>query len=436
MHTAPLLLHLVPFYLDAPNPVENPFGWLADSFTRAVFAGGRPGDVARNLLGALFPAITGQRVSPYSSPLNVLGPDCGGHPQGCAFVAAWNAVSRLGYVFLSLALLLRLLRVALHRGDRGAAQVLLDLLPRLIGGCLAIPISLGVLAELGVLSLTLAGILCSAIVSAFQPQPSEVGTLVGQSMALAPFLICGLLAYVGLLVLLSRMALILATIAAPLGIPAALYRGEARLTAIWVRMLVSSLAVPIVAAVGLAVSVGVGVALQRATWMLVVPVVGGLLPSVATISCLALSAIATTAFFKDSMHQGLHGVNGSFEAVHLGAVARAPGEIRDQLREKLGMAAGAAASLATANPLPMLAAAQAAQRRGGEGGGRGEGEGELGQGNDAVWFYAGREGQDFESARRALEAMSPEERQAFHAEFLAQRSGHASSAPPREERAA
>src|SRR5437764_725978 len=151
MHTAPLLLHALPLYLDEPNPVENPFGWLAD------------------------------------------------------------------------------------------------------------------------VSLTLANILCSAIVSAFQPQPSEVGSLVGQSMALAPFLICGLLAYVGLLVLLSRLALILVTIAAPLGIPVALYRGEGRLTAMWGRMLMSSLAVPVVAAVGLAASIGVGVALQRATWWFVVP---------------------------------------------------------------------------------------------------------------------------------------------------------------------
>ena len=89
MHTAPLLLHALPLYLDEPNPVENPFGWLADSLARDAFAGGKPGDVARNLLGALFPAITGQRVPPSSSPLNVLGPDCGNHPQGCAFAAAW-----------------------------------------------------------------------------------------------------------------------------------------------------------------------------------------------------------------------------------------------------------------------------------------------------------------------------------------------------------
>jgi hypothetical protein len=434
MHTAPLLLHALPLYLDASNPVENPFGWLADSLARVAFAGGKPGDVARNLLGGLFPAITGQRVSPSSSPLNVLGPDCGNHAQGCAFAAAWDAVSRLGYVFLSVALLLRLLRGALHRGDRGATHVLIDLLPRLIGGCLAIPISLTVLARLGDVSLTLANILSSAIVSAFQPQPSEVGSLVGQSMALAPFLICGLLAYVGLLVFLSRLALILVTIAAPLGIPVALYRGEGRLTAMWGRMLMSSLAVPVVAAVGLAASIGVGVALQRATWWFVVPMVGGLLPSVATICGLLLVAIAATAFFKDSVEQGLHGVKGSFEAVHLGAVARVPGEIRDQLRDKVGMAAGAAASVATGNPLPLMASAQAAQGRGSED--RGSEDQEIGQGDDVVWFYAGRYQQNFQSARQALAAMTPEERQAFVAVFLSQRSGPAQTAQAEGENAA
>lgn len=434
MHTAPLLLHLVPFYLEAPNPVENPFGWLADSFARTVFVGANPGDVAKNVLGALFPTITGQRVSPYSSPLHVLGPDCGGHPHGCGFAAAWDAVSRLGYVFLGVALLVRLLRVALQGGHRGATHVLLDVLPRLIAGGLAIPISLRVLSELGALSLTVAGVLSSVLTSAFRPQPADVGALVGQSVALGPFLICGLLAYVGLLVFLSRLGLILVTIAAPLGITAAVYRGEARLTAIWVRMLVSSLAVPIVAATGLAASVGVGVALRRATWMWVIPFVGPLLPAVATICGLLLVAIATTAFFKDSVAQGLHGVKGSFEAVHLGPVARAPGEIRDQLREKVGMAAGAAASVATGNPLPLLAGAQAAHARGSQGGG--EGEGEIGQGDDVAWFYAGRHGEDFESARRALAAMTPEERQAFHAEFLAQRSGPAATAHTEEEHAA
>ena len=434
MHTAPLLLHALPVYLDAPNPVENPFGWLADSLARTVFAGGKPGDVAMKLLGGVFPAITGQRVSPSSSPLNVLGPDCGDHRQGCAFVAAWDAVSRLGYVFLSLALLLRLLRVALHRGDRGANHVMLDVLPRLIVGCLAIPISLTVLARLGDVSLTVANILCSAIVSAFQPQAAEVGALVGQSMAVAPFLICGLLAYVGLLVFLSRFALILVTIAAPLGIPAALYRGDARLTAMWVRMVVSSLAVPIVAAVGLAASFGVGVALQRATGRFAVPMVGGLLPSVATICGLVLAAIATTAFFKDSVEQGLHGVKGSFEAVHLGAVARAPGEIRDQLREKVGLAAGAAASVATGSPLPLMMGAQVSQGRGSVD--RGKEDADIGCGDDVVWFYAGRHGTNLESARQALAAMTPEQQQAFHAEFLAQRSGSAAGANDKEDRAA
>jgi hypothetical protein len=421
MHTGPLFLQV---FLDAPNPIDNPFGWLAEGFARAVFFGRAPDQVARAVLDALFPAITQapvtRGVSPvYDSALGKLAPDCGGRPDGCAFVAAWQGLLPIGYLFLGLALLLRVLRIAPQAGSRGASHVLLDVLPRVVVGGLAIPVSMHVLSDLGVLSLALANILCHVILGSFDiPDGVALAEMVGGGMALAPFLIAGLLVYVGLLVVLSRLALIVVTIAAPLAIPAALYRGEARLATTWVRMLGSGLAVPVVAAVGLAATLGAGVGLQKLSWQ--APWIGQLLPSAVAIAGLVLVAIVTTAFFKDAVRQGMHGVKGSFEAVHLGTVARAPGEIRDQLREKVGLAAGAAASVATGNPLPLLMSAQAAQ--GGRGGRTDEDEVTRDPYGDELYvaYCAIRFGQDTDSARGTLAAMAPEQQQALKAEFLAQ----------------
>jgi hypothetical protein len=265
-------------------------------------------------------------------PLGTVVSSC--TPGGnCDFQKIAGSIQAVGYVLFGVVLLARMLRLAATGRLRSPEHILFDLAPKLVLGVLAIQYFDRVLNDLSQLSMAGAFLVEDAtllpinvlnvdsILSAF---PTD-----GLGVALLPALYV-LVAYLLLLVVMSRLVLLLGALISPLGIPIALQNEQGRLAGTWIRMIVSSLLVPVVAGIGAAGSLALAWLVHQVAGD--GPLLGSYLGAVAGECGLLFTAFATTAMFRDVVKQGAAGVRGSFEAAHLGPVAGAPGHAMQSIR--------------------------------------------------------------------------------------------------------
>jgi hypothetical protein len=337
--------------LDA-NPIESPIAWIVGSIGSYV-GSLHPREAVLNPLGLLLP-LQDPMTAVARDPLARIV------PSGGDFQKIAGSIQAVGYVLLAILLVARMLRLAATGHLRSPEHVLLDLVPKLVLGVLAIQYFDRVLNDLGRLSMAGAFLLEDAllgpinirnahdILSAF---PTD-----GFGVVLLPVLYL-LVAYLLLLVVTSRLVLVLGALISPLGIPIALQNAEGRLAGSWIRMLVSGLLVPVVAGIGTAGSLALAWLVHQVAGN--GPFFGSDLGAVAGECGLFFTAFATTAMFKDAVRQGMAGVRGSFEATPIGPVAGAPSEALDHIRRGAGVATGVAMT-AAGIPMGVALAARAA----------------------------------------------------------------------------
>ncbi|MBO0701365.1 MAG: hypothetical protein J2P38_00410 [Candidatus Dormibacteraeota bacterium] len=324
-----------PLVLDA-NPISAPIEWIVGSIG-TYLQGLDPGRAVLDPLRLLVPLGGHPVAAAAHSPLAAVTPSCG----TCGFGKIASSIRGIGYVLLAFLLLARMLKLAATGQLRSPEHVLFDLVPKLMFGTLLIQYFDRVVNDLGRMSMAGAFLLEDAllgpigaglkgVLSAF---PTD-----GLGLVLLPILYV-LILYLLLLVVTSRLVLLLGALISPLGIPIALNNGQGRLAGSWVRMIVSSLLVPVLAGIGTAGSLALAWLVHQVTGN--GPVLGSYLGALTGETGLMFTAFVTTAMFKDVVKQGVAGMRGSLEATHMGAVTGSADELLSRTRQGAGMAVGA-----------------------------------------------------------------------------------------------
>ncbi|MGH7919413.1 MAG: hypothetical protein ACREQM_05640, partial [Candidatus Dormibacteraceae bacterium] len=335
------ILGTAPLVLDA-NPISSPVAWL-------VGAAGKYIGSLHILRYVLDPMQLLIPIDHPHDPMAALGadplgrvvPSCGGR-SGCNFQSIATSVKGIGYVLFAIVLLARMLKLAAQGQFRSPEHILFDLVPRLLLGLLAIQFVDRLLNDAGELSMAGGFLLEDAMLLPIRIENatdllSAFHAGGGLGVITLPVLYL-LVAYLLLLVVTSRLALLLGALVAPLAIPLAIYSGSGRLAGIWTRMVVSSLLIPVVTGVGMAGSMALAWLVDRVTGQ--IPFFGSYLGGVTGECGLLFTAIAATLLFKDAVKQGMSATRGSFESAHLGQVAGAPGEVAGMMRRGLEVGAG------------------------------------------------------------------------------------------------
>ncbi|MFZ0218065.1 MAG: hypothetical protein WAM30_19195 [Candidatus Dormiibacterota bacterium] len=355
------------------NPITSPWNWLASTFSQYL-SGLFTKDSAGQMLGGLVPVgkgidpLTAAAANPVVQVTNKCGFG-GAASAACSYHGLAANLDKIGFALLAVVLLARLFRLAAQGQLQTPVQVLLDLAPRGIVGITAMCFGGQVLA----LAVQFAMATCITIAEVFLQaasltSPTSIVAVVGtvdSAVLILPTLVL-VLQYLSFLLMVAQWTLILGSMLAPLWIPLLVYAGDARLAMLWLRLTISCLLVPVVC------TIGVASAFALMSFLNQMPGLGTLSGAFGGDVALIAVAIVVTAIIRDAFHQGKSAVKGSFHAVHLGAIAEAPGMAVARLRQA-GTAGRGAARMAGGDPTGALELASAFRDHGGSGAGAGGG---------------------------------------------------------------
>jgi hypothetical protein len=333
--------------LDA-DVLTDPFGWLLDGLLRAIF-GTDDLDVVRRALDGWMARLLDPAAAGNPFRMEVMCGPCG---------SLYDALRPLGLFALALAVLARIGSHALRSRHHGPAPIhmLSDAGIRVLCGVAALQATFPILDWLSAQSVVLAaelsevvfgGLLRHTGASSFTGlMLSAVHGQDGAAGAATVLLLTLFLAYLGVMVVASRAALIFCVLGAPFSVPAIAYAEDGHLVLLWLRMLVFALALPAVAVLCLAMTVVVAGAGFQLTDVLGVPLI-------AMGAAIWLSVRVINGLMRETVRGVRGGVSGTLHAAGMAPVAHGAAALARDARRDLGrgvsrlrgparMAAGAA----------------------------------------------------------------------------------------------